>query len=449
MPLSDEQFQATVPRKVIRRLIPFIFTLFVLNILNRTNVGFARLQMLDQLHLSEKVFGLGGSIFFLGYFLFQLPSNLILNRTGARLWIAWIVIAWGIVSAAMMFIRDEPSFYVLRFLLGVAEAGFFPGMILYLTYWIPASEQAQATAGFMCASAIAGIVGGPLSGALMQYLDHAAGLAGWQWMFLLEGLPTIVLGVAVMFWLADRPESARWLNPAERAWLCERMAREEQLRDQRPGYTLLAALSNPRAWLLCMLYFTLAMGANGFALYLPDLIREHFLGSSKLRIGLLSAVPYLLAVVSMVLSSVHSDRTGERRWHVAVPALVAAAGWGLSGYFQSPWLLLGSLSLAALGMYSTFAPFWSLPKSFLTGTAAAGGIALINSVGNLGGFVAPNLISQVKEVTGSYTGGLMAMSLILFIGGLLALCFRHDRSFENVEIIADSALNQPQEEEDA
>lgn len=428
--VSDERFEETVPGKVFVRLVPFIFLLFVLNILDRVNVGFARLQMLEELQLSEQVFGLGSSIFFVGYFLFQLPSNLILNHVGARLWIAGIVITWGIISSAMMFIRDEWSFYALRFLLGVAEAGFFPGMILYLTYWIPTSERARATACFMTASAISGMIGGPISGALMQYLDRAAGLSGWQWMFLLEGLPTVVLGIAVVFWLTERPEVARWLSDGERSWLSDQMAREVKRRDEQYGFTLLMALSNSRVWLLCFLYFTLAMGANGFALYLPQLVRENFPGRSKVEIGLLTAIPYLLSVVSMVLSSIHSDRTGERRWHVAVPAFLAAAGWGLSACFPSPWLVLASLSLAALGMYSTFGPFWSLPNSFLSGTAAAGGIALINSVGNLGGFVAPNLISQIKASTDSFSGGLFAMSLTLVIGGVLVLCVRHDRDWE-------------------
>lgn len=432
-PMVGERLEHVVLRKVTLRLIPFIFLLFVLNILDRVNVGFARLQMLEELRLSEQVFGLGSGIFFVGYFVFQLPSNLILNRIGARHWIAGIVIAWGIISTAMLLIRGELSFYVLRFVLGMAEAGFFPGMILYLSYWIPARERARATATFMTASAVAGIVGGPLSGALMQYLDRVAGLAGWQWMFLLEGLPTIVLGCAAMFWLTDRPEAARWLAPTERSWLSERMRREERQREQRHGLTLLTALSNPRVWLLCALYLTLAMGANGFALYLPELIRDSFPGGSKVQIGLLSAIPYCLAVVSMVFNGAHSDRTGERRWHVAVPAFLAAAGWALSGYSRSPWLVLAALSVAALGMYSTFGPFWSLPNSFLSGTAAAGGIALINSVGNLGGFVAPYMISRVKAATNSFTGGLMVMSLTLFIGGALALCARHDRAWESVE----------------
>ena len=431
-PLVDEQLAATVLRKVIWRLIPFMFVLFVLNILDRVNVNFARLQMLDELHLSEQAFGRGSGIFFLGYFLFQLPSNLVLNRIGARLWIAGIVIAWGLISSAMMFIRDEWSFYVLRFLLGIAESGFFPGMILYLTYWIPARERAKATACFMSAAAVAGVIGGPLSGAIMQYLDRVAGLAGWQWLFVLEGIPTVIMGGFVVFWLTDRPEVAYWLSQAERNWLTERMNREAEQRTQQHGITLAMTLSNPKVWLLALLYFMLATGVTGFVLYLPELVRGKFPGYTKLQIGLLAAIPYLLAVVSMVYSSIHSDRTGERRWHVAVPAFLAAAGWGASAYFESPWLVLAALSLAALGMYSTFGPFWSLPNSFLSGAAAAGGIALINSVGNLGGFVAPVVISEVKSATNSFSGGMLAMALTMLIAGGLAICCPHDQSSEQV-----------------
>ncbi|MDB5384597.1 MAG: Permease of the major facilitator superfamily [Planctomycetaceae bacterium] len=432
-PLDDNSVEVAVLRKVSRRLIPFIFLLFVLNILDRANVGFARLQMLEELHLSEEVFGFGGSIFFIGYFLFQVPSNLILNRIGARLWIAGIVVAWGLISTSMMFIRDAWSFYVLRFLLGIAESGFFPGMILYLTYWIPARERAQAVASFMTASAIAGMIGGPLSGALMQFLDGTAGLSGWQWMFLMEGLPTVILGFVVFFWLTDRPEVAGWLTDAERDWLSNRMRSEQTQRMQQHGFTLWMTLCHPKVWLLSCLYFVLAMGANGFSLYLPELVRGKFPESGKLQIGLLSAIPYALAVVCMILSSIHSDRTGERRWHVAVPAFLAAVGWGLSGYCNNPWLVLGSLSLAAIGMYSTFAPFWSLPNSFLSGAAAAGGIALINSVGNLGGFAAPMLISKVKAATNSFAGGLFVMALVFCISVCLVLCVRHERAWEKVE----------------
>lgn len=429
---TGEQCETTAVRKVFWRLIPFMFLLFVLNILDRVNIGFARLQMLQDLRMSEEVFGAAAGIFFIGYFFFQVPSNLILNRIGARRWIAGIVVAWGLISAAMMFVQTERSFYVLRFLLGLAQAGFFPGMILYLTYWIPARERARATASFMTASAFSGIVGSPLSGALMQYLDNAAGLAGWQWMFLLEGLPTIALGCLVPFWMTDRPELAGWLTERERTSLSERMQREQRQRAEDHGFSLFTAVLNPRVWLLCFLYFALAMGANTFAFYLPQLVKDRFAGVGPFGVGLRVAIPYTLSMAAMVISSAHSDRTGERRWHVAFPALVAASAWSLSCVCESPWLNLSLLSVAAAAVYCTFGPFWTLPNSFLSGTAAAGGIGLINAVGNLGGYLGPKVFSGVKESTGSFSGGLLALAGAMFIGGVLAICVRHDRAWENV-----------------
>jgi ACS family tartrate transporter-like MFS transporter len=438
---SDRSFETALLRKVSLRLIPFLFLLYVVNILDRVNVGFARLQMLEDTHISEQAYGLGASIFFIGYFLFEIPSNLILSRTGVRIWMARIMITWGVISSSMMFVRGPWSFYSLRFLLGLAEAGFFPGMILYLTYWFPARERARAVSRFMTASAIAGIIGGPISGALMQYMDGVAGLAGWQWLFLVEGIPAMLLGVAVLVYLTERPEQAQWLTADERAWLADRMGREEEHRERSHGFTLLRAMASPRVWLLSALYFTVAMGANSFGLYLPPLVNEHFSGSSKLSIGLLSAIPYVAAVVTMVLIGAHSDRSGERRWHVAVPAFLAATGWALAAFVPSPWLAVLSLSLAALGMWSMLAPFWSLPTSFLSGTAAAGGIALINSVGNLGGFVAPNIVGAVKAASGSYAGGLMALAFALFIGGGLALCVHHDPALDKGALPGTPALS--------
>jgi MFS family permease len=452
---ASRAFERLVFRKVRLRLIPFLFVLYVVNILDRANVAFARLQMVEDLQMSEGVYALGASIFYIGYFLFEVPSNLIMRRTGARLWIGRIMISWGIISAAMMFIRGPWSFYLLRFLLGFAEAGFFPGIILYLTYWFPARERARAVALFMTGSAITGIFGNPISGAILDFMTDVAGLRGWQWLFLLEGIPAVILGFIVFGFLRDRPADAPWLTPQERSWLMERLSREEEHREQQHGLTLLRALGEPRVWLLCLLYFTVAMGSNGFGFYLPTIIDEKFKdlvptivdeylkvylpsflheyleGRSKLVIGLLAAVPYLAAIVSMVLVGLHSDHTGERRWHVAVPAFVAAVGWVLSAYCQSPWLTLLALAVAAAGMYSMLAPFWSLPTSFLSGAAAAGGIALINSVGNLGGFIAPNVIGQVKEATNSFTGGMIAMAVVLFLGSVLALCVRHDPNLES------------------
>ena len=433
--VSDEHaLEERILWKVTLRLIPFLFLLYVLNILDRINVGFARLDMLKDMGLSdqvgEQVFGLGFGVFFLGYFIFEIPSNLILKRTGARRWIARILISWGIISAAMMFVTTPWSFYLLRFLLGVAEAGFFPGIVLYLSYWFPARQRARAVSRFMTGSAVTGMIGLPLSGAIMHYMKGVGGLAGWQWLFLLEGLPTAVLGIVTLYYLTDRPEDAHWLSPSERQWLAERMRREEQYREERHGFTLWQTIANPRVWLLCLLYFTLSMGSNSFGAFLPKILDETFAGFNKFQLGLLGAIPATVTIVGMVLIGMHTDRTGERRWHVALPALLAVAGWVLVAQGQSPSLVLLGLTMAQVGMMSTLAPFWSLPTSFLSGAAAAGGIAFINSVGNLGGFVGPNVISPIKAETGSFAGGFLFLAGALVLGGFLALAARHDPNAE-------------------
>ena len=413
------------------RLLPFLFLLYVFNILDRVNVGFARLQMMKDLNMSEEVYGLGFSVFYLGYFLFEVPSNLMLRRMGARRWIGRILISWGLLSSAMMLVRGPASFYLLRFLLGLAEAGFFPGIILYLSYWFPARERARAVSRFMTGSAVTGIVGNPMSGAILDYLGGAGGLAGWQWLFVLEGLPTVLLGVVALFYLTDRPEQASWLTPAERDWLAARMTQEEQHRQQHHRLTLLQALAQPRLLLLCAIYFTVSMGANSFGAYAPQLVKDRFADSSALMIGVLMAVPSMGAIVGMIVVGVHSDRTGERRWHVAGPAFVAALGWLMVARLESPPLVLLGLVLAHAGMLSMLAPFWALPTSFLSGAAAAGGIAFINAVGNLGGFVGPNIIAPVKEARGNFSDALLVLAAVLAIGGVLALRARHDAALEN------------------
>lgn len=425
-PPTDDTLEAVVFRKVALRLIPFLFLLYVVNILDRVNVGFARLSMLNDLGLSEGVFSFGAGVFYLGYMLFEVPSNLILHRIGARRWISRIMISWGIISACMLFVRNDWSFYLLRILLGVAEAGFFPGIILYISYWFPAREQARAVSFFMMGSPVSGILGGPLSGALLQYSNGLGGLEGWQWLFLVEGIPAIVLGVITWFYLTDRPEQARWLPTAEREWLSARMSREERNREARHGLSRLRAMTDPRVWLFISIYFTVAMGTNGIGFFLPKILEGHFSGSSKLQLGFLSALPHLAAVVAMFLVGAHSDRRGERRWHVALPAFVAATGWFLSAYFRSPWLALVSLSVAQAGMMSMMGPFWSMSTSFLSGAGAAGGIALINTVANLGGVLSPNVMGQLKAYTGSFSGGELTMAATLVIGGVLAISVRHD-----------------------
>jgi ACS family tartrate transporter-like MFS transporter len=434
-PTDDEALESRVLWKVTLRLIPFLFLLYVLNILDRVNVGFARLDMLADMQLSkeagERVYGLGVGVFFLGYFLFEVPSNLLLKRMGARRWISRILVSWGLISAGMMFVTAPWNFYLLRFLLGLAEAGFFPGIILYLSYWFPARLRARAVARFMTGSAVSSMVGLPLSGAIMQYMHDVLGLAGWQWLFLLEGLPSALLGIVVLYYLTDRPEHAHWLTPAERTWLAQRMRQEEQYREHQHGFTLAQAIANPGVWLLCLVYFTVSMGANSYGAFVPTILEESFRPISKFKIGLLGAIPSTVTIVAMVLIGKHSDHTGERRWHVALPAFVAAAGWIMVTQLPAPYVLLG-LMLAQAGMLSMLAPFWSLPTSFLSGAAAAGGIAMINSVGNLGGFVAANVIGQVKAETHSFSGGLMFLAVALVGGGLLALVVRHDATLDRV-----------------
>jgi ACS family tartrate transporter-like MFS transporter len=424
-------------RKVTLRLIPFLFLLYVVNILDRANIAIGKRQMLADLDMSQAAFGLGFGIFYVGYLLFEVPSNLILARMGARAWIARIMVSWGIISSSMMFVTGPWSFYTLRVLLGVAEAGFFPGIILYLSHWFPARERARAVATFMTAAVIASMVGNPISGMILEHMKGIAGLAGWQWLLLLEGIPAIVLGIVTFYYLTDRPEQARWLTDAERSWLAGRMREEEKVRHERHGLSLLRALADSRVWLLIAVYFTVAMGDNTFGSWLPTLLLDHFPDWSDDQIGFLAAVPSVFALAGMVVVGAHSDRTGERRWHVAGPAFLAASGWVLVALAPSPWLVVIGLALTSMGMKSMLPTFWSLPTAFLTGTAAAGGIALINSVANLGGLLGPPFIGLVKDRTGSFTFGLLVMSGVLFIGGILVLCVRHDPALERNARITD------------
>ena len=405
------------------RLLPFLFLLYVVNILDRANIGFAQLQMLGDLHMSQAEYGLGAGIFYIGYILFEVPSNLILSRTGARVWISRILVSWGQVSSCMMFVTGPWGFSLLRVLLGAAEAGFFPGIILYLSYWFPARERARAVALFMIAGPVSGVFGGPLSGAVLQYMNRVGGLGGWQWVFLLEGIPAVVLGVVTLHYLTDRPAQAHWLTLPERTWLAERMA-GEAIPPGRHGGSLLEAMTAPRVWLLIAVYFTVALADNALGFYLPKLLDVHFPGLMKVEIGVLAAVPNLAAIVGMVGFGVSSDRTGEWRRHIAVAAFIAAGGWALVALAPSAGFVLLGLTLAMLGMKSMLPTFWTLPTSFLSGAAAAGGIALINSVANIGGFFGPNVMGQVQARTGSFAGACLVMAVALCAGGSLVFLVR-------------------------
>jgi MFS transporter, ACS family, tartrate transporter len=425
--------EAVILGKVARRLIPFLFTLYVANILDRANVGFARFRMLADLGLGEEVYGWGATFcFYVGYLLFEVPSNLILHRIGARRWISRIMITWGIVSTCTMFVRDARSFYLVRVLLGIAEAGFFPGIVLYLSYWFPTRERARAVACFMMASPLSGAFGGLLSGNLLEYTDGAWGLAGWQWLFLIEGIPSVLLGIVTWWYLTDRPDQARWLVPDERKWLSARMAREERRQEERHGLNRLGALADPRVGLFILLYFTIALGSNGFGFYAPEILKRHFSGWGSAAIGSLYLVPNLTTALAMFLIGRHSDRTGERRWHLAACALIAAVGWAISATSRSPWIVLLALTMAQVGMISMIGPFWSLSTSFLSGVGAVGGIALINTIANTGGAFSSPLMSRLEKATGSFAAGQMVLAVTMLAGAAIALVIRHDPAAERV-----------------
>jgi D-galactonate transporter len=411
--------------KVRRRLIPFLFVLYIVSYLDRINVGFAALQMNQALGLSSTAFGLGAGMFFLSYTLFEIPSNVILARVGARLWIARIMITWGLASSSMMFARTATHFYLLRFLLGAAEAGFFPGIIYYLTEWFPRRERARSIAGFMTATLVAGIVGGPVSGVLLS-MHGAGGLAGWQWLFLLEGLPAIVLGFAVLWLLPDRPRDAKWLSGAERVSLEALLEADVQV-GPPDVHSVRAALSSRRIWLLAAVYFTIPVALYAIGFWLPQMIQSiRSIGSapgtsSDLAVGILSAIPYLAGAVGMTMTARHSDRTGERRWHIVIAALVGGCAFALSAAVNSVAGSLATLSFALVGLASMFGPFWALATSSLGGVGAAAGIALINSIGNTGGFVGPYLVGYIRDATNSFAWGLVAIGAVLAFVPMLVL----------------------------
>jgi ACS family tartrate transporter-like MFS transporter len=406
-----------------------LFICYIIAYIDRINVGFAKLQLQEVLGVDDRVFGsvygLGAGLFFIGYFLFEIPSNLILQRLGARIWIARIMIIWGIISSSMMFIHNIKTFYIVRFLLGVAEAGFYPGVILYLTYWFPDKERARTVALFATGTVIAGIVGSPLSGAILE-LHGVAGLEGWQWLFLLEGIPAVIMGLVVFIVLPDRPQNAKWLSSSEKDWIRLRLEEETLQSRGRAHFRLYKALTSSRIWLLCLIYFLLTVGIYGYEMWLPSIIKE-FSQMNYYVVGLINAIPYLAAVVAMLIIGYHSDKTGERRWHVAGPAFAAAAGFALSAYLKNPYIAMIALMTALVGLKSAMGPFWALSTTFLSGTAAAGGIALINSVGNLGGFVGPTLVGIVNDRTGSIAMSLWILGAALLLMGVLVLTIRQAR----------------------
>jgi ACS family tartrate transporter-like MFS transporter len=407
-----------------RHLLPFLFALYIAAYLDRINVGFAALQMNREIGLGAAAFGFGSGLFFLGYFIFEIPSNLILSRVGARRWIARIMISWGVAACATMLVRGAASFYALRFILGAAEAGFFPGIIFYLSGWFPERERARAIALFMTATALAGVIAGPVSGALLT-MHGFGGLSGWQWMFLLEGMPAIAMGVAVALYLPDHPGEARFLNAAERAALTALIAEDAAARSTTHA-DFRAALASGAVWRLVAIYFLFTFGVYGISFWLPQILAG--LGAmSVIEIGFASAVPFAAAALAMVAVARSSDRRGERRIHLALCAGVAAFGFAGAAYARAPLPAMLFITVAAAGTWSCFGPFWAAAAAMLSDAAAAGGIALINSVGNLGGFAGPYVVGIVRGATHSFAAAMLAMGAALALGGLLVLLSRDRR----------------------
>jgi len=414
-----------VYRKVAWRLIPLLFLCYIAAYLDRVNVGFAKLQMQQALQFSDSVYGFGAGIFFIGYFIFEIPSNVLLHRVGAGRWIARIMVTWAVLSAATMFVNSALSFYAVRFLLGVAEAGFFPGIILYLTYWFPAARRGKATSLFLTAIAVAGIVGGPVSGWILHSLDGANGWKGWQWLFLLEALPSLVLGVLAWLYLEDRVKNARWLTLEERELIGRDIAAEES---RKADGSLAGVLANGKVWLLAFVYFAVVSGLYGVSFWLPTIIKAMGV-ADPLHVGFVSAVPWAFGIVAMVVVARSADARREYRWHTAVSSLVGAAGLLISVAFHSDVMLaMAGLTICTMGIMSALPIFWSNPTAILGGTAAAVGIAFINSVGNLAGFAMPWIIGLIKDATHSTDAGLEMLAALMVLGAGAVLALRKPAS---------------------
>jgi MFS transporter, ACS family, tartrate transporter len=430
--------ETRVLRKITLRIVPFVMLLYFIAFIDRVNIGFAALTMNKELGFSPSVFGFGAGIFFLGYFLFEVPSNLVLDKVGARIWIARVMISWGLISGAMAFIQGSTSFYMLRFLLGAAEAGFFPGIILYLSHWFPARQRAAVTAIFMAAAPLSTVLGSPLSAALLE-MHGVLGLSGWQWMFVVEAVPAVILGVVVLFYMTDRPEQAKWLSDDERHWLVITMNAEAAGKAGTASHSVWRGLADLRVIALSLVYFGTSAGLYTLGIWAPQIIKEF--GLSSQQVGLLNALPGVVAVVAMVVWARHSDRTGERTWHVVGSCLLASLGLVLAGYAGSVLAVLLALTLVNIGVSSAKPPLWSMPTMFLSGSAAAAGIATINSIGNLGGFVGPAMIGWIKDLTGSFQGGLFFVAGLLVLSAILTLVLARSRR-ASAEAAAD-ALPQP------
>lgn len=432
------EIESITIRKVMWRLMPFLFVCYFVAYLDRVNVGFAKLQMNSALGMSEAAYGFGAGLFFLSYFLLEVPSNLALDRFGARLWIARIMLSWGVISGLFAFIRpissatgisNEWVFFSLRFLLGIAEAGFFPGIIFYLTLWFPSVYRARVVALFMLAIPFSSILGAPVSGALLNLTG--GGLDGWQWLFILEAVPSILMAIGVIFYLTDRPAFAIWLTDNEKSWLEGRLAIEQEQKTKAGHLSITKAMSDPRVLACSFVYFCLNAASYGVAFFLPTIVKGF--GASNFQTGLLSALPFVFGAVGMVLLGRNSDRTLKRREHVCFAMMLAAVGVAGSALVSEPILVLGLLCLSQIGVSATPPLLWPIPSAFLTGTSAAAGIAAINAIGNLSGFAGPFVMGYLKDVTGNFSAGLLVLAGCTFAGGLVAMTLKVSKHLEAVE----------------
>ncbi|MDH6286096.1 MFS transporter [Rhodococcus opacus] len=442
--LQKPEIEARVVRKVARRLIPFLGLAYFVNYLDRTNIGLAKLTMSEELGLTETMFGLASGLFFIGYLLFEVPSNLALHRFGARQGIARIMLTWGIIAAAMAFVPNAGSLYTLRMLLGIAEAGFFPGVLLYLTLWFPRAYRVRLMGLFLLALPVSSALGAPLSSAIIQYWDGLFGLSGWRVMFLLEGIPAVVLAVVTWFYLTDRPSQAKWLDEDEKVWLTREL--ESEAAESGSHMSVGRALTDSRVWMLGLVYFGITYGLYSLSFFLPSIVagfkKTFDTDFSLVTTGLIVAVPFAVGAVAMVLWSRHSDRTGERIWHVAIPTLIGAVSIPIALYMQSPLTTMIAVTVNAVGVFCALPVFWYLPSTFLTGAGAAAGIAVVNSVGNTSGFGAPYVTGWLFDATGNSRAGLWVVGAVMLVAAVLVLVLRSrvtpTRSVEDVggEVVA-------------
>ncbi len=415
----EKTIESLTMSRIYRRLVPLLFILLIINYLDRVNIGFAALRMNQDLGFSASVFGLGAGIFFIGYAVFEVPSNIMLHRFGARIWIARIMVTWGVVSAGLAFVHTQTSFYLLRFLLGVAEAGFIPGVVAYLAYWFPVRYRSRANAGVIMATAIASAIGSPISGLLMHALDGMQGIAGWRWMLLLEAAPAVVLGLFVLVWLTDRPEGAQWLPADQRNWLVAELAGEASKLTQTASLPFLKIARMPRVWSLSALFVSFLTAFYGVLLWLPQIVK-HMGSLSDLEVGFVTALPFCCAAVSMYLVARHSDKVGERRLHIAVCMTIGGSALLACAFVTPPAIALVLLCIAASGIWGCLAVFWTLTGEFLTGAAVAIGIALINTIGQFGGLFGPWIVGVIKDLTGNFSVALIVLAVAAFFAALIA-----------------------------